>query len=176
MKPFNLYEIARVFDEMRENSCRHDTIGVLDKKSGRCLYIGHVDDLPKLIDEQIDLQQALFIPENGYAQTGRLWTPENFSTEEAETVVREYIPELLPLFQSLEYPFSKKDQKSFDKALFDLDDASDVILPFGYGFFAFVDVYVWCRGNHIALLEPKEARKQFRASIRKEREERTCLT
>lgn len=173
MKPFNLYEIARVFDEMRENSYRHDTIGVLDKKSGRCLYIGHVDDLPKLIDEQIDLQQALFIPKNGYAPSGGLWTPKNFAKEQAETVVREYIPELLTLFQSLEYPFVEKDKESFDNALFDAD--RDGILPYRYGFFAFVDVYVWCLENCIVLLEPKEAHKQFLASIRKDREERTRL-
>lgn len=171
MNPFNLYEIARVFDEMRENCYKHETIGVLDKKNGRCLYIGHVDDLPKLIDEQIDLQHALFIPENGYAQTGRLWTPEYVSRGEAETVVREYIPELLPLFQSLEYPFSKKDQKDFDKALFDLDDALDGILPFGSGFFAFVDVHVWCMERQIPLMHPRIAYDEFIERRRKERDE-----
>lgn len=158
VKPFNLYEIVSVFELMRERCYKHQTIGVLDKKTARCLYIGHVNHLPRLIDEQIDLQQALFIPDSGYARTGRFWDAKHFSKDEVETVVREYIPELLSLFQSLEYPFSKKDQNAFDKALDALDDASGGILPFGYGFFSFVDVYHWCCENKIPLLEPKKAR------------------
>lgn len=165
-KAFNLYEIAALFDRMRSPSYRRATIGLLDKAAGCCHYIGHVDDLSKLVEIQVDLQNVVFIPNNGYAQGGRLWTAEHFSKELVETIVCEYIPQLLPLFQSLEYPFSERAEQTFDEALWKMEDSENKCKISQFGFFAFADVYIWCQEQKILLIPPIEAYEKLIVSNR----------
>lgn len=172
MKSFNLYEIADLFDTMRCLAIDRDTIGLLNKQTGHCHYIGYVENLPKLLEMKFNPEDVIFIQNNGHAQGDNLWTQESFDKEFVEMVLKKYIPQLLPIFQSREYPFCSDDYQEFDYDVWSFaDDNKELEFLSRSGFFAFIGVYAWCQEQKLPLLPPAMSYKQFADRWRKEQAE-----
>ena len=167
MKQFNFFEVAHVFDRMRSESFRYGTIGVLDKKEGRAHFIGHINDLPKLIDLEIELKYALFIPFNGYAHEGCCWDLKHYPLDLAERFVQTYFPSFLSLFKSKKYPFSERFLSLFNEKFYNFTSAQ--LMPFNDGFEGALDVYDFCIKNEVPLMDSDIAYAEFKVAEQKRR-------
>ncbi len=157
MKKFNFYEIAALAGTMGSEGYRHDTIGLLDRSTGHCVYVGHADDTPCLEKKNIDLCQAVFIRDNGH-----LYRSKNPSPVVMEEFLENYLPELLPVFKSVSYPFDNETRQKVDYAFYEAAGRDVVWKQIdSSGLIWALNVYLWCKDSGISLLAPEKARALF---------------